>query len=523
MTIKKQFERLHTQRYPILQRVREAAAYTIPSILPEEEFPFGEGQSEQQRELLRPYQSLGARGVSNLASKLTMTLFPPGIAWFRFTPSPAAVYDAEISDELFAQWWAFLSERERRVSQKLDTTNYRIAQRTAIENLLVAGNSLTRLNDDYSMVAYRFDQWVQRRDGSGRAREIIVAEVPDLDSLQEEHYRAADVTPEQILAATSTQAPILLYTRCAWQPESRRWLIQQELNDVLIATSEEPVCPYFSAGYQEMPGQHYSRSFVEENIGDLRSYNGLWKALLEGGASLAQMLWVTDPTKGYRPADLAKPNLSVITGRVTAGNVDGVACLTSQKSQDFRFVLDGTAAIGQRLGRAMLLETSSQPKGERVTATQVLRIARELEGALGGVYSHIADEIQRPLLERFVYQMQRDRLLQPIPENLKHLMDVHVTTGEQAIARNMELERLWVAYSMVMQHPQAAQYINPRILAERVFRNLGVETRDGLLRSDQEIQEAEAAVVRRQIGQAAAQEAIATAGDVVRKQLEPVG
>ena len=59
-----------------LLRARDCAALTIPSLLP----PAG---ATQATTLDTPWQSLGARGTNNLASKLLLALFPPNSPFFR--------------------------------------------------------------------------------------------------------------------------------------------------------------------------------------------------------------------------------------------------------------------------------------------------------------------------------------------------------------------------------------------------------------------------------------------------------
>ena len=70
------YERYCTQRESYLKRARDAAALTIPHILPEE------GYTGTQK-LPTPYQSVGARAVASLSSKLLMALYPPNTPWFK--------------------------------------------------------------------------------------------------------------------------------------------------------------------------------------------------------------------------------------------------------------------------------------------------------------------------------------------------------------------------------------------------------------------------------------------------------
>ena len=77
-SVAKRYTQLETDRTPFLARAREAAELTIPTLMP----PDGHSGSTSYS---TPYQSIGARGVNNLASKLLMTLLPPNSPFFRLT------------------------------------------------------------------------------------------------------------------------------------------------------------------------------------------------------------------------------------------------------------------------------------------------------------------------------------------------------------------------------------------------------------------------------------------------------
>lgn len=70
MSVKSDFTRLDSARSGHLERCRLCAEVTIPSTLPPDDF-------NSDDPLNSPYQSLGARGVNNLASKLLLALMPP--------------------------------------------------------------------------------------------------------------------------------------------------------------------------------------------------------------------------------------------------------------------------------------------------------------------------------------------------------------------------------------------------------------------------------------------------------------
>src|SRR5687767_3303959 len=80
-TAASRYNTLATDRQTFLDRARDAALYTIPSLIPPE------GHTPSTR-FYKPYQSLGSRGVNNLAGKLLMALLPPSsTTFFRLSPS----------------------------------------------------------------------------------------------------------------------------------------------------------------------------------------------------------------------------------------------------------------------------------------------------------------------------------------------------------------------------------------------------------------------------------------------------
>ena len=77
------YNKLEGKRERYLDRAREVSELTIPALLPPEGFT-------SSTDLYTPYQSVGARGVNNLASKLLMLLLPPNVPFFRLMPNDEA-------------------------------------------------------------------------------------------------------------------------------------------------------------------------------------------------------------------------------------------------------------------------------------------------------------------------------------------------------------------------------------------------------------------------------------------------
>jgi len=76
--VAKLYFKLEADRLLYLDRARQASLLTIPSIFP----PSG---SSSATDFVTPYQSVGARGVNNLASKLLLTLLTTNNSFFHMT------------------------------------------------------------------------------------------------------------------------------------------------------------------------------------------------------------------------------------------------------------------------------------------------------------------------------------------------------------------------------------------------------------------------------------------------------
>lgn len=70
------YRELETDRQPFLDRARECSKLTIPSLIPPDGFVNGQ-------RLPSTFQSIGANGCNNLASKLLLTMLPPNEPCFR--------------------------------------------------------------------------------------------------------------------------------------------------------------------------------------------------------------------------------------------------------------------------------------------------------------------------------------------------------------------------------------------------------------------------------------------------------
>jgi hypothetical protein len=156
--------------------------------------------------------------------------------------------------------------------------------------------------------------------------------------------------------------------------------------------------------------------------------------------------------------------------------------------------------------QAFLLNSSIQRQAERVTAEEIRFMAGELEQALGGTYSILGQELQRPLVVRLMLQMQKERKLPALPANL---VSPQIITGLDGLGRSSDEMKLRLLIQGIAQDvgPEAvAEYVNVGALVTRRAAALSIDI-EGLIRSEQEVQQ-----IREQKAQQAMLQKTAPAG-----------
>lgn len=137
-TVAGRWETLNAERSTLLNRARACAAVTIPSLLPPE------GITENQQ-LPTPYQSVGARAVNNLASKLVVTLYPPNSPYFRMDPTPevlAEILETTGDTQAESKIKEQLSVLESLAVAYHESKGDRVPLFEALRLLIVTGNAL---------------------------------------------------------------------------------------------------------------------------------------------------------------------------------------------------------------------------------------------------------------------------------------------------------------------------------------------------------------------------------------------
>ena len=248
----------------------------------------------------------------------------------------------------------------------------------------------------------------------------------------------------------------------------------------------------------------YGRSYVEELLGDLKSLEYLSKAIVEGSAAAAKIIFLCNPNGTTRPDSLARAS----NGSIVAGNPNDVAPLQMQKQADLSVALQTIARIEQRLSFSFLLNSAIQAGTQgrdRVTAEEIRMVAQELEAGLGGVYSILSVELQLPLVHRKMALMEKRGSLPRLPKNI---VTPRITTGLDALGRGNDKAKLIEfiqTLAQTMGPESMAKYVNSRELITRLAASDGLETYK-LIKSDEQLMEEEQQQAMMAQEQAAAQD-----------------
>lgn len=476
------YEALASDRSAFLDRARDNAKYTIPTLVP----PDGAGKHTKYP---TPYQSTGARGVNNLSAKLLLALMPPSTSFFRLG-LPGSAYEAQTANEeqagdLKVEIEAALAKIEARVLSDLEAKGARVSLAEGLKQLIVAGNVLLYFLPEGGIRVFKLDRYAVKRAPTGKVMEIIVKEIIVPNALTPEVLSRANIVPGE--NGKYGDDEYSLYTGIRWDNTDAVYEVSQELNGETISSNKgtfpEGIMPWLALRFTAVDGEDYGRSYVEEYIGDILSLEGLTQAIVEGAAAAAKLLFLVDPNGSTRKKTLTdSPNTAVVSGRA-----QDVTTLQADKFADFSVAKQVIDALKSDLAFAFLLNTAIQRKGERVTAQEIRYMAQELESALGGVYSVLSRELLSPLVRITMRRMTARNLL---PEMPMDQLELTITTGMEALGRNTELQKQ-------QQFLEVLTPLDPKMIAEwievpnwikRTATNVGLGS-EGLIKTEERVKQ----------------------------------
>ena len=507
-TAKDRYEKLKLDRQDFVDRAQECSELTIPSLIPDDGF-------NNTSELYTPYQSVGARGVNNLASKLLLLLLPANQPFFRLSVSGKTKEQLDEQREMKSEVEKSLAKIEREVLSKIEQLAIRVSVFEALKLLIVSGNVLTYMPKDGTMKVYPLTQYVCKRDSEGNLLEVVLKESIDILTLDSEVREQIEMSGEY-----KEDEECDIYTHI-YKLDDKKFYVCQEVHGIKIPTSTGTYpldqMPYQALRMVRLDFEDYGRSYVEEMIGDLKSLEGLSQALVESAAASSKVVFMVRPNAVTRKRDLAETR----NGDIITGTKDDISVLQAEKHYDLQVVERSINKLEERLSYAFLLHTAIQRDAERVTAQEIRYMAEQLETAMGGIYSLLSQEFQLPLVSLLMKRMSQAKEIPPLPKNS---VKPTIITGIEALGRGNDLQKLreFVAEigALAQINPTVVQALNPNDLIKRIATGLGIDT-EGLIKSEEQLaqeQQAEQQAMQEQQMMQMAQNAVTPVANNLSKQ-----
>jgi len=498
-TVKEYYESGCSEREPYLRRARDVASLTLPALMPPDGWAAGQT-------LGTPFQSMGSRGVSSLASKLLLALFPPNQSFARLELDAGAEQALQGGGSSRSEVEASLAGIERSILREVEAVSLRPHLHEVMKHLIACGNVCLYIppedSDEGRVKVTHLDRFIVKRDPAGNILGLVIKESISAELLPESLKHIVTTKPDSAESATFD-----IYTAAI--RDGKKFHVWQEVEGEVVPDSEGVFAPkdlpWLVLRMEPVSGQSYGYGYAASVLGDLGSLEGLWQGLVESSAVAAKTLFLVNPTSSTRIEELVNaPNGGFVTG-----NPDDVVTLKVEKAADMQISFQAIEHLQKSLGFAFLLNQSVQRSGERVTAEEIRFLAQELEDVLAGTYSLLSQELQLRLVHLILKRLES----KGIPK-LKGIARPSIITGLEALGRGHDLMKLdtfvqgagqTLGPDGLNRHLNAGEYLRRRATA------VGLNS-EGLIRSDEEIQEMDQQQAQAQLTQTATPEVIRQAG-----------
>jgi hypothetical protein len=488
MTAKSRYDRLSSDRSQFLSTARQASDLTLPYLIREDEV-----YTKGSLKLTTPWQSVGAKGVVTLASKLMLALLPPQTSFFKLQVNDINL-PQELGPEIRSELDLSFAKIERTIMEAIAASSDRVVVHQALKHLVVAGNALIFMGKD-GLKLYPLNRYVVDRDGNGNVIEIVTKETISKKLLKKfypEYQPSLTNDPSDNTSRHDDECDI--YTHVVL--DNNRWVWHQEVDDKILPRSmgkaPTDANPWLVLRFNHVDGEVYGRGRVEEFIGDLKSLEALSQALVEGSAAAAKVVFTVSPSSTTKPATLAKAG----NGAIIQGRPDDIGVIQVGKTADFQTAYQMVGTLSQRISEAFLI--LNVRNSERTTAEEVRMTQLELEQQLGGLFSLLTVEFLVPYLNRKLSVAQKTGEIPRLPKG--GIVKPTIVAGINALGRGQDRESLGQFLSVISQTmgPEALQtYINPEEVIKRLAASQGIDVLN-LVKSMQELQQEQQSAMQQQ-------------------------
>ena len=468
MSAKERYDYLSSDRSQFLSEAEDATKLTLPYLIRGHE-----ENAKGMKQLKTPWQSVGAKGVVALASKLSLSLVPPQTSFFKLQLDESQLGE-EFPPEIKSELDLSFAKIERTILDAIAASDDRVVIHQALQHLVVGGNALIFMGKA-GLKLFPLNRYVIERDGNGDVIEIVTRERLNKKLIEKYlpegiHTSAVDsVIDEGDGDGEKNECDV--YTHVT--RDNNRFLWHQEVYGQELAGSRSKApadaTPWLPLRFNTVDGEAYGRGRVGQFLGDLKSLEALSQALVEGSAAAAKVVFVVSPSSTTKPQTLATAG----NGAIVQGRPDDIGVVQVGKTADFQTAYQLMGQLEQRLNEAFLI--LSVRDSERTTAQEVQMTQMELEQQLGGLFGLLTVEFLVPYLNRKLSIFQKTGEIPRIP---KGMVKPIIVAGINALGRGQDVQALGSFLQTIAQTmgPEAIQqYINPEEVVKRLAAAQGID------------------------------------------------
>lgn len=461
---KESFDNLDSDRSSTLDRAENCAKVTIPYL-------FMEDSSSANDDLTTGYaQGFGAKLVNHLTGKFALSILPPSQSFYRLSAGIEAMETlTQGNEDAKQQIEIILAQTEDGIMRYINNTKFRKSLYPALRLAMVTGESLVEKLDDDKYKVHNLRNYVVRRDASGNLLEIVIRETIDYNALDDELKSGIDVPSDDEILEVD------LYTKVYQDTDGKIQMFQEiEGTKFNESTLKKFTDRFINVRWNNVDGEDYARSFVEEHYESFVNLEKQMKVLVENAVVSSKTVFTVNPNGMTRLKDYT----SAKNGDVISGNETDIGTIKVNKGNDLQITLQLVQDLKRELAESFLMSSAGIRDAERVTAHEVQLVASELEASFGGIYTSIASDIQMPLVENAMSALKIDGI-----EDI----DVIITSGVEALGRNVEQAKTMRmiqdlgALAQLIGQDKIAQSLNPSAIINSIINNSGVGNKNFML------------------------------------------
>jgi len=437
-------------------------------------------------------------GVDQLAASLLAQLTPPWSRWFGLTPgtdfnSGSGLNDAAPNDgqderpdqrlDQRAKLAATLEDVAATVQSHFDHSNFAVEMHQCYLDLVTAGTACLLVEEapPGQASAFRFtavplfDVMLQegesgRLDGTFRRSDLTLsglgARFPDA-TLPAEIIKQGSKEPDERFTVIEAVFPDgAAFSYCAVLDPGQTNINSEAM---LLAEGRFGGSPFINFRWLKAPGESYGRSPVMKTLPDIKTVNKVVELILKNASIAVTGIWQAEDDGVLNPA-----NIRLAPGAIIPKAVGSAGLTPLQAPGRFdvsQLVLDD---LRGRIRHALLVDQLGQVNSPRMTATEVLQRAGEMNRLLGAIFGRLQSELLTPLIARALTILSRRGEIPPITLDGKTVeLQYHSPLARLQAQAEVQIVQIW-AESAAAMGPEAQAAVDFEALARWSAEALGV-------------------------------------------------